>query len=275
MKVCTPTANGGLGIIELERFSRALRLRWIWYSWDSRHRSWTGMELPVDKDDTALFNAATRVQIGNGNKATFWTSRWLQGEALATLYPSLFRHSRRKNRTVKEALTNERWIEDVNYSLTTSLITEFVSLWGRLQDIVLQPLQEDTITWLHSSDGQYTAKSAYELQFIGTTSSHTAEITWQTRAPPKCKFFVWLMLQNRIWTAARLQIRGWPNDYFCPFCVRNLETVLHLFQECFFSKIIWDLVGRWISAESLMPINWSQSNDLCSWFTALGNNAHT
>lgn len=71
VKVCTPIANGGLGIIELERFSRALRLRWIWYSWDSRQRSWTGMELPVDKEDMALFNAVTRVLLGNGNKATF------------------------------------------------------------------------------------------------------------------------------------------------------------------------------------------------------------
>jgi len=37
-KVCTPTGNGGLGIIELERFSRALWLRWLWFSWDDTDR---------------------------------------------------------------------------------------------------------------------------------------------------------------------------------------------------------------------------------------------
>ena len=39
-KVCTPTVNGGLGIIELDKFSRALRLRWLWYSWDDTARPW-------------------------------------------------------------------------------------------------------------------------------------------------------------------------------------------------------------------------------------------
>jgi hypothetical protein len=42
-KVCTPTINGGLAIIDLKKFSRALRLRWLWYSWDSRARPWKGM----------------------------------------------------------------------------------------------------------------------------------------------------------------------------------------------------------------------------------------
>jgi hypothetical protein len=36
VKVCLPPSNGGAGIIELDNFSRALRLRWLWYSWDAR-----------------------------------------------------------------------------------------------------------------------------------------------------------------------------------------------------------------------------------------------
>jgi len=62
-KVYTPTVNGGLGIIELDKFSRALRLRWLWYSWDDTARPWKSLDLPIDITDIALFNAATNVTL--------------------------------------------------------------------------------------------------------------------------------------------------------------------------------------------------------------------
>ena len=130
---------------------------------------------------------------------------------------------------------------------------------------------EDKITWLHTADGQYTARSAYRIQFLGMASSMTAKITWKTKAPPKCRFFTWLMLQNRIWTAARLMLRQWPNDYFCQLCVRNLETVSHLFQECGYSRSVWDKVGSWVSAAALRPTHWTQTEDLGQWYADMGN----
>jgi hypothetical protein len=32
-RVCRPLKHGGLGIIDLQRFGGALRLRWLWYEW--------------------------------------------------------------------------------------------------------------------------------------------------------------------------------------------------------------------------------------------------
>lgn len=252
--------------MELEKFSRSLRLQWLWYSWEDRSRPWKGVDLPIDRDDLALFNAATMVTVGNGNKASFWTSHWLQGDAPAQLYPALFRHSKRKNQTVKDALTDDKWIQDVDYNMSQTIIVEFMGLWLRLQVVELMPLQEDKINWLHSSDGQYSAKSAYQLQFCGMSSSLTAESTWKAKTPPKCHFFVWLMLQNRLWTAARLQIRG-----FCTLYIRNLETASHLFQECHYSRQVWNKVASWIMVVTMSPTSWSQIGDLGQWFVAMGN----
>jgi hypothetical protein len=124
-----------------------------------------------------------------------------------TVYPALFKHSRRKNRTVKESLTDSKWISDVDHDMTVNLISQFMDLAERLNGIELRPDQTNKISWLHISDGQYTARSAYHLQLVGKTSSLLAEYTWRTKAPPKCRVFTWLMLQNRVWTATRLLIR--------------------------------------------------------------------
>lgn len=32
-QVCSPVQHGGLGILSMTKFSRALRLRWLWMSW--------------------------------------------------------------------------------------------------------------------------------------------------------------------------------------------------------------------------------------------------
>jgi hypothetical protein len=172
---------------------------------------------------------------------------------------------------VRDALSEDKWIRDVDYNMTEQIIAEFVSLWSYLHNIELSPEQEDTIIWFHTSDGQYTAKSAYNLQFLGMTTSITADTTWKTKAPPKCRFFTWLMLQNRIWTAARLQLREWPNDYFRQLCLINLETTAHLFQDCPFTIRVWDNVGRWIGISAVRPEYWDQTQDLGLWFTSISN----
>jgi hypothetical protein len=193
-RVYTPTPNGGLGIKDLESFSRSLRLRWLWFEWDDRDRPCKGLEIPVDNEDRRLFNSATRVELGNGRRASFWNSSWLNGDAPADLFPELFKHSKRKNRSVADALTEQRWIRDIDHNMNQQIIAEFLDLWDRLEKVVLIQLQEDRITWLRSSNGQYSAKSAYSLQFEGFGLCSTADITWRTKAPPKCRFFVWLLL---------------------------------------------------------------------------------
>jgi hypothetical protein len=57
---------GGLGVLDLERFSRALRLRWLWYEWVEPERPWVGTEVPCSDLDRQLFRISTIVTVGNG-----------------------------------------------------------------------------------------------------------------------------------------------------------------------------------------------------------------
>jgi len=73
-KVLKPKNFGGLGVLDLDLFSRALRLRWLWYEWVAPERPWVGTEPPVNAIDRQLFRASTIVVLGDGQKASFWQS---------------------------------------------------------------------------------------------------------------------------------------------------------------------------------------------------------
>jgi hypothetical protein len=69
--MCRRLHRGGLGIIDLERLRRALRLRWLWFKWKNPDITWCDLELPMDEVDEALFAAAIKVSIHSGNKVKF------------------------------------------------------------------------------------------------------------------------------------------------------------------------------------------------------------
>jgi hypothetical protein len=54
-KMTLPKELGGLGVLHLEKFARALRLRWLWQEWACPHKAWAGMKVPCDDNDRRLF----------------------------------------------------------------------------------------------------------------------------------------------------------------------------------------------------------------------------
>ena len=97
---------GGLGILDLDKFSRALRLRWLWYEWVTPDEPWVCLETPNDQADRDLFNVATKVTIGNGLTTSFWTSSWMNGVSPKSIAPWIFEVSKHKKRSMHDALRN-------------------------------------------------------------------------------------------------------------------------------------------------------------------------
>jgi hypothetical protein len=58
----------GLGIRDLKKFNRALRLKCLWQSWDPRERQWKKLLNIHDRIDRALFFSSTTILIGDGRK---------------------------------------------------------------------------------------------------------------------------------------------------------------------------------------------------------------
>jgi hypothetical protein len=85
-----------LGILDLDKFARALRLRWLWLEWTAPDKPWVGLETPNDEMDRSLFCAATKVTIGDGYKASFWSSSWLDARPPNLIALLIYEASKRK-----------------------------------------------------------------------------------------------------------------------------------------------------------------------------------
>jgi hypothetical protein len=124
---------GVLGILDLHFFSRALRLRWKWYEWTDRNRSWVGSKTSCESIDSSVFYACTKITIGRGNINKFWTSRWLDGVAPVDISPSLYNLTRLKKLTVEQAMVNNRWMTRMNRINSEVQLREYTGLWIKLQ----------------------------------------------------------------------------------------------------------------------------------------------
>jgi hypothetical protein len=128
--------------------------------------------------------------------------------------------SKRKKTTVHKALEENHWVSQINTGtdITLDHIVQFSNLWEMLQSVHLKPGTPDLITWKLTNDGCYSSKTAYNMQFFGHTKSSMPSLVWKPWAPPKCKTFAWLIIQNRVWTTDRLERRGWQNYGRCKLC---------------------------------------------------------
>ena len=105
-------------------------------------------------------------------------------------------------------------------------------------------------------------------QFFGSHPTFDPAKVWSTHADPKCKFFAWLALHERILTTDMLALRGWPHDPRCLLCLQEPETANHLCKDCPFSVTVWNQENTWtnkglpISGYLLEPGNMSEWWDM-------------
>ncbi|KAJ1277359.1 hypothetical protein BS78_05G288800 [Paspalum vaginatum] len=144
----------------------------------------------------------------------------------------------RKNLKVAKALEDNRWMRGMQRMNSNQEIRQFVSLWSRLSSLHLSTMEGD-ITWKFTADGKYTAKSAYDIQFIGSYPDFNWTKIWKSKMEPKCRFFTWLLLQRKIWTEDNIIRRGGQSDPQCPLCNARPETPVHLIANCRFSRTVW------------------------------------
>jgi hypothetical protein len=130
-----------------------------------------------------------------------------------------------------------------------------VVIWEIVHQINLVAGSEDDIVWHWTADGEYTLKSAYQIQFEGTFCKLKMMPIWKTKAEPKCRFFAWTLLHKKILIANNLIKQQWPNDSACKLYGSDLETPTHLCKDCNFTRQVWTWPKGWFDLLVLDTIN--------------------
>jgi hypothetical protein len=147
-------------------------------------------------------------------------------------------------------------------------LVEYMALWEAVNGVQITEGTPDVVTWRLTASASYSAKSVYDMFFIGRTEMPGARELWATGAPLKHKLHMWLALKDRLWTADRLARRGLQHPPQCVLCCQEDETVEHLTLQCSFSREVW--------YHLLLPLRMHRhtpSAEAClgTWWPALSN----
>lgn len=134
-RVQRPKQSGGLGVLDLAAFNRALRIRWQWLQWIDNNKPWSEMTIHHTPTELELFRTCTTISLGNGQRATFWHDRWLQGKSPKEIAPDLYRLAWRKNENVATGLTNGQWKRGLRRLSTTEEINQYFELWALVREV--------------------------------------------------------------------------------------------------------------------------------------------
>lgn len=224
--VCAPRDIGGLGIPDLRLLGLALRLHWEWLRRTAPDSACASLPSRAEKHVQAMFQASVIIELGDGSRALFWTDSWLPGGPISAFAPALFGAvpPRRRKRCVRNALTDMAWVDEVTGAPTAPVLCDFVDLWELLEGIELQPGVPDRFVWRWTPDGTYSASSAYRAFFVGRTQLEGATHLWHADVPPKVRFFFWVALHGRLWTAERRAHHGLQASATCVLCDQEVES---------------------------------------------------
>lgn len=99
--------------------------------------------------------------------------------------------------------------------------------------------------------------------FLGSSSPLGARQIWKTAAPPRARFFFWLVMHDRCWTAERRFRHGLQTSSTCIICNQGTETMDHILLGCCFSREVWHI---WINKLHLQDVIAVREEKVMQWW---------
>jgi hypothetical protein len=141
------------------------------------------------------------------------------------------------------------------------MVVEVAMLYDLLDQVQLAD-QPDTFSWSLTADRCYSAASTYGAMFFGSSIPLGAKQIWKTAAPPRIRFFFWLVLHGRCWTADRRFRQGLQSTSTCALCDQACETMDHILIACVYSREVWQY---WFNRLHLQDFDFLDDEAIAWW----------
>ena len=102
--------------------------------------------------------------------------------------------------------------------------------------------KEDCWAWIASNSGLFSVKSTYWLSRVESPPSNIDAVSgqiWKTKIHECLKMLLWRIAANLLPSKEIISRFNESMDLCCPLCSSVVETTLHLFTVCPFSKSLW------------------------------------
>ncbi|KAK9988965.1 hypothetical protein SO802_029204 [Lithocarpus litseifolius] len=300
-KVCTPIANGGLGIRKLTTFNKALLGKWLWRFGMEEDRLWRRVVVSKYGEDwggwTSKLGRGThgcglwrsirkgweefrkhcQLVAGVGNRVRFWQDVWYGDLSFQVAFPRLYGIAADREVTVESSLPRQgveetrcwdvRFIRDLNdWEMEEGL--QFFHLLGAKTP----PLGvRDRMRWKLKSNGFFDTRLCYNKLRAAPPFIFPWKAIWRVKAPRRVSFFVWCVAWNKILTGDNLRLRNLDFVDWCILCRRCGETVSHLFLQCEWAYRLWSFV--FITFGMCWVIPKSITDVLFGWWNWLGKHS--
>ncbi|KAK9698345.1 hypothetical protein RND81_08G097500 [Saponaria officinalis] len=90
--------------------------------------------------------------------------------------------------------------------------------------------------WWLKVGNEYSVQHGYQWLNCGGTIVPWGQFVWNRLGLPRQRFIAWMVMHQRLYTKARLARFGVGNDSLCCLCADAVETQVHLFFECIYSR---------------------------------------
>ena len=185
-----------------------------------------------------MLSQGTYKLIGSREDILVWEDPWIPDS------PS-FRPSPRVPTETQQCITVAKlmvqdklaWDESILQSLfddSTIAAIQNIPRWSKVQN--------DKWSWLFSTNGTLTVKSAYKVATKEENSAHSNTILgniWKSSIHDRLKILLWRIALNILPTKSSIALFASNLDTNCPLYSIHVETPLHLFWQCPLARALW------------------------------------